>query len=72
NKEIASAFTDKPAEPAAQDSAPSAETPLPEISVPLPEPLPPVTNADFAVPPEPLKEDARDLLPPSPKVEGAA
>jgi sec-independent protein translocase protein TatB len=68
NKEMESAFTEKPAE-----TPPAAEVPLPEISVPLPEPLPPVTNADFAVPtPEPGKEDARDLLPPSPKVEGAA
>src|SRR4051794_21638344 len=71
NKEMESAFVDKPAEPVPQASGP-AETPLPEISVPLPEPLPPVTNADFAPPPEPVKEDARDLLPPSPKVEGAA
>jgi sec-independent protein translocase protein TatB len=71
NKEMESAFTEKPAEPAAADNAPAAEAPLPEISVPLPEPLPPVTNADFG-PPEPAKEDARDLLPPSPKVEGAA
>ena len=71
NKEMESAFADKPAETAPQDSAAIAEAPLPEISVPLPEPAPPVTTADFA-PPEPVKEDARDLLPPSPKVEGAA
>src|SRR5690348_1678626 len=50
NKEMESAFTEKPPE------TPSAETPLPEI--PLPEPLPPVTNADFApASPEPVKEN---------------
>ena len=67
NKEMESAFADKPAE-----TPPAAETPLPDI--PLPEPRPPVTNADFAPAPapEPVKENARDLLPPSPKVEGAA
>ena len=72
NKEMESAFTENPAETGSEESAPVDAT-LPEISVPLPEPLPPVTNADFAPPaPEPLKEDARELLPPSPKVEGAA
>jgi len=71
SKEMESAFADKPADVAPAERAPVAETPLPEI--PLPEPLPPVTNADFAPPaPEPVKENARDLLPPSPKVEGAA
>lgn len=69
NKEMESAFADKPAG-TTNDAA--AETPLPEISVPLPEPPAPVTNADFAPPAEPAKADARDLLPPSPKVEGAA
>jgi sec-independent protein translocase protein TatB len=62
NKEMESAFTEKP-----------AETPAADASPPLPEPAPPVTNPDFASPaPEPAREDARDLLPPGPKVEGAA
>src|SRR5689334_16420009 len=71
NKEMESAFTEKPAEAIPAEGTPAAETALPDI--PIPEPLPPVTNADFAPPtPEPVKENARDLLPPSPKVEGAA
>jgi len=84
NKEVASAFEDKPAisEPAvvAGVAAPvetvTADT-LPEIDVPLPEPLPPVTNADFAPPPPeatpPVSHDsASELLPPSPKVESGS
>jgi sec-independent protein translocase protein TatB len=58
----------------------ATETHAPEVAatsidLPMPEPLPPVTNADFAPAAptsEAVKEDARDLLPPSPKVEGAA
>src|SRR4029079_8564670 len=72
NKQMESAFAEKPAD-APSEPSPAADAALPEVSVPLPEPLPPVTNADFAPPsPEPAKEDARDLLPPSPKIEGAA
>jgi len=77
NKELSSAFEDKPATTdmttaAAPVEAVTADT-LPEISVPLPEPLPPVSNADFAPPPAeptpPVSHDsARELLPPSPKV----
>ncbi len=64
NKEIGSALADKPAS--------TAGDPLPEISVPLPETPAPVTEADVTPAPAAAKENASDLLPPSPKIESGS
>ncbi|MDI3471451.1 MAG: Twin-arginine translocation protein TatB [Pseudolabrys sp.] len=80
NKDIASAFEDKPAAATAAEPAPAAPTAsvsaealshealsqeaLPQIGVPLPEPVSPVTSADVAPPAQP----AKNPLPPEPDV----
>jgi sec-independent protein translocase protein TatB len=83
NKEIASAFEDKPAaETAAAETVPAAPTvpvsaealpheALPQIDVPLPEPVPPVTSADVAPAERLTSEPAKNLLPPEPEVPAA-
>jgi sec-independent protein translocase protein TatB len=83
NKQIASAFEDKPAaETSAAETVSAAPTvpvsaevlsqeALPQIDVPLPEPVPPVTSADVAPAERLASEPAKNLLPPEPDVAAA-
>jgi sec-independent protein translocase protein TatB len=73
NKEIASAFEDKPAaETSAAETVSAVPTEpvsaeaLPQIDVPLPEPVPPVTSADVAPAEPPASEPDVPAAPEAP------